>query len=84
MSEPVKKVWAEFGDWGTGPALILMTGVVEEGQLVDTPDVIHDVDIEDDDTTVRDKLAEWGYREVPGSQRAATGYGVIVELEEWT
>lgn len=84
MSEFTKVTWAEFGNWGTGPALLLMQGVEEDGQLVDTPDVLHDEDIEDDDTTVRDKLAEWGYREAPDSTRAATGYGVVIKLEEWT
>jgi hypothetical protein len=91
MTTTTTKVWAEVGEWVRGePALVIMHGDIEDGQLVDTPEVLHDVPVaawpdnlapSADDAA--EALKELGYRKVPGACEDATPYGIAFDIEEW-
>jgi len=87
------KTWAEVGIWNVGePALVVMQGEYDEnGQIVDTPTVLHDVPLrmpEDIDRDMlllpwQEPLAALGYRRVPGSHHEYTDYSVAFDVEAW-
>jgi len=80
------RVWAELGDWGNGPALVILAGDYGDGNLIDAPTVLFDSDdllpVELNEENIAALLATQGYREVPGSIRGGTDYGAIIELEQ--
>jgi hypothetical protein len=90
-AEITTKTWAEVGEWTRGePALVIMCGDIEDGQLVDTPEVLHDVPVAawPDNLTPSagdavDELKALGYRKVPGAREDATEYGVAFDIEAW-
>ncbi len=76
------KLWAEAGEWTRGePALVVMRGEFDDGQIIDAPAVLHDVplaDADDWDAALRDL----GYRQIPGTEVNHTDYGVAFDIEE--
>ena len=84
------KIWAEAGEWTRGePALVIMRGVTEDGQLVDSPEVLHDVpvaawpdNLAPSAGDVARELKALGYRKVPESREEYTPYGVAFDVEE--
>jgi hypothetical protein len=86
------KLWAEVGIWNAGePALLVMQGEYDDdGQIVDTPTVLHDVALDAQEDVDRDMLelpwqeplAALGYRRVPGSNHEYLPYSVAFDIEE--
>jgi hypothetical protein len=75
------RIWAEAGEWTRGePALVVMRGQYDCGQLIDAPEVLHDVPLDHADEW-DDALAALGYRKVPESREVATEYGVAFDIE---
>lgn len=80
--------WAEAGDWGSGPALLIMRGVVDreyDGQFYEDITVLVDEPITDpeDRHEVAEAVDRHGYRVKDWDQFRYSDYGIIIELKEW-
>lgn len=86
------RIWAEVGQWQRGEhALVVMRGAFEDGQMIDSPEMLHDVSLPAwpaDREPIGDDwdgpLLTLGYRMAPGATVGYTGYGVVFDVEEWT
>jgi hypothetical protein len=92
--ENTLKMWAEVGIWNSGePALVIMRGYLEDGQLIDSPEVLHDVPLtfpEGYDEHSSDMiLLPWeeplealGYRQIAGSSHDYLTDSVAFDVEK--